>query len=81
MTVRTTKNPRFHVKQGYAHYQTLEDSKRARSEVYDDNNLKIVELRKQIFKEGRVMMNILLSKSVRKEYKEIKKAQQATNIY
>lgn len=55
------------------HYQTMEDSKRARSEVYDDSNTKVVELKKKIFKDGHVMMNILLSKAVRKEYKEIKK--------
>ncbi|KAM3141018.1 hypothetical protein pb186bvf_006819 [Paramecium bursaria] len=79
-TMKTTKNPRFHVKQCFVHYQTLEDSKRARSEIYDDNNLALVDQKKRIFKEGRVMTNILLSKAVRKEYKEIKKQQNA-NIF
>lgn len=55
----------------------MEDSKRARSEVYDDSNTKVVALRSKIFKDGHVMMNILLSKAVRKEYKEIKKNSQS----
>ncbi|CAD8148970.1 unnamed protein product [Paramecium octaurelia] len=79
LTIRKTKNPRFQVQQCFVHYQTLEDSKRARSELYDDANEKIVNKRKEIFKDGRAVANILLSKTMRKEFKEIKK--QSQNIF
>ena len=51
----------------------MEDSKRARSEIYDENNSEISAIKKEIFKDGHVMMNILLSKTMRKEFKEVKK--------
>ncbi|CAD8163716.1 unnamed protein product [Paramecium pentaurelia] len=79
LTIRKTKNPRFQVQQCFVHYQTLEDSKRARSELYDDSNEKICKQRKEIFKDGHAVANILLSKTMRKEFKEIKK--QSQNIF
>ncbi|CAD8095571.1 unnamed protein product [Paramecium primaurelia] len=77
LTIRKTKNPRFQVQQCFVHYQTMEDSKRARSEIYDDKNEEISKIKKQIFKDGHVIMNILLSKAMRKEFKEIKKQSQS----
>ncbi|CAK91956.1 unnamed protein product (macronuclear) [Paramecium tetraurelia] len=77
LTIRKTKNPRFQVQQCFVHYQTMEDSKRARSEIYDDKNEEIIKIKKAFFKDGHVMMNILLSKSMRKEFKEIKKQSQS----
>ncbi|CAD8068198.1 unnamed protein product [Paramecium sonneborni] len=79
LTVRKTKNPKFQVQQCFVHYQTMEDSKRARSELYDDSNQKIVNQRKKIFKDGHAVANILLSKAMRKEFKDIKK--QSQNIF
>ncbi|CAD8206716.1 unnamed protein product [Paramecium pentaurelia] len=77
LTIRKTKNPRFQVQQCFVHYQTMEDSKRARSEIYDENNSEISAIKKEIFKDGHVMMNILLSKTMRKEFKEVKKQSQS----
>ncbi|CAD8117802.1 unnamed protein product [Paramecium sonneborni] len=77
LTIRKTKNPKFQVQQCFVHYQTLEDSKRARSEIYDENNEEISKKKKEIFKDGHVMMNILLSKTMRKEFKEVKKQSQS----
>ncbi|CAD8177017.1 unnamed protein product [Paramecium pentaurelia] len=76
LTLRKTKNPMLQVQECLVFYQTLEDSKRARSEILDEKIEEISKKKKEIFKDGHVIMNILLSKTKSKEIKDDKKQTQ-----
>ncbi|CAK73895.1 unnamed protein product (macronuclear) [Paramecium tetraurelia] len=52
LKIGKTKNSRIQFQQCFVHYQTMQDLKRARSELFDDKNEKTIKQRKEIFKDG-----------------------------
>ncbi|CAD8155201.1 unnamed protein product [Paramecium pentaurelia] len=78
LTIKINKGQNIQVQQCFVYYQTLQDSLRALSEIYDDSNSKSQQQKKEIFKDGRVVAKFLLPKNFKKRLMELQ--QKSSNL-